>query len=332
MDTWLENDDDKFTRGEYYLEQEIRLMLSRDPVRRPTAPQLLSSITVHDITKDKTSALSVFGDYCKGELIPSAVHAAAITELREKALRSTEHIQQRYRNLSKDLKGWIKSHEKLARYSSAQEKVLEDAQVENDKLRESQKTHAQHLNMQVEALAASRAEVKMLRRSHNNLSQICDAQQDGLAASRVEVDKLRTELDALASRRLSVSPTNTSKTNAFAKDTVLFQGPKHAQTTPWSSHYNRPHLNPDEVTPPNITRRSPMPHDLKADSVQGSPRSYREDGSSDYSEKPAKPSFRNRIASGLGLKRSGAKDDNDDGWDMEVNYDPSRTSMDSLRR
>jgi hypothetical protein len=56
-------------------------MLSTKPERRPTAAQLLSSITVYGMKRLDTSMSSMFGQCCKGNLVPLTVHAATIARL-----------------------------------------------------------------------------------------------------------------------------------------------------------------------------------------------------------------------------------------------------------
>jgi serine/threonine protein kinase len=165
---WLQKDDDKFSREEYYLEQEIRLTLSRDPACRPTATQLLRSIALHDMEKDETSTTYMFGPCCKGALITSAVHAAAIAGLEERFRRSTEHIERKYEKqcrltehmerkleerkshykypADKNFGKWEKSHGELAQRAKMQEKESIDTRVQLNALTRPSVTPASRLS------------------------------------------------------------------------------------------------------------------------------------------------------------------------------------------
>jgi serine/threonine protein kinase len=261
---WLQKDDDKFLREEYYLEQEIGLMLSRDPARRPTATQLLRSITVHDIEKDETSTTYLFGPCCKGALITSAVHVAAIAELEERFRRSTEHIKRQY-------------DEQQRRLTEIMEWKLEDCRKEYEYLAEKnfrkwKRTHeelAQRSNMQLmerkleerkkEYEYVAEINFRKWKKSHEELAQRSSMQEKELIDTRVQLNALKRLSVTPASRPFSLFPFAQSQHLLASQDPSSFEDKRGQFAPQWPTRPRRiieEHHGYDSYSDPESSRSS----------------------------------------------------------------------------
>ena len=69
LENWLQLSCNVSGRRECHLKCEIELMLSSDPKRRPSARELLHSLTTSNLSHNEASAPSIFGSCCENILV-----------------------------------------------------------------------------------------------------------------------------------------------------------------------------------------------------------------------------------------------------------------------
>lgn len=79
-------------------------MLSNDPEQRPTASELLNSLSAYDISRRTGSLQLLFGPCCGSTLVPLKTHAAAIAELESEITRLKDQNSQVKRDSRKEVK------------------------------------------------------------------------------------------------------------------------------------------------------------------------------------------------------------------------------------
>jgi len=364
LTTWLQNGDDKFSREVYYLEGDIRLMLSMNPADRPTASELLSSVTSYDTNRHDTSAPSTFSSCCKENVVSLKEHIAAIAELQEMIKRVERENEKTYektlqahsaslRMVNEDnerrYKNTLQAHSdslaKIRKAHTAETYKLEcdfrddlrRLQLPGDKELKDLRVESERLRVEVDRLQAERRALQ--RGSERNPLVIRSSIQSEVDSERlhVEVEDLQVERRALqrGSERnpLAFHSSNQSTLEkekppfaakwprrSFSSSRVNLnhndqecgtraQSPRSADrirnTVPTPSKdsidwFNKSSKSSKSSGTPDIFQRSPTPTGLNANFVRETTKPHR---SSIYNdEKPAKPSLRNRIALGLGLK------------------------------
>jgi len=78
-------------------------MLSNDPEQRPTASELLNSLSAYDISRRTGSLQPLFGPCCGRTLVPLKTHAAAIAELKFEIMRLKDQNSQYKRDSMKEM-------------------------------------------------------------------------------------------------------------------------------------------------------------------------------------------------------------------------------------
>ncbi|CAO2657297.1 Nn.00g034230.m01.CDS01 [Neocucurbitaria sp. VM-36] len=122
LDKWLNCPDINVSPKDYLLQWEIRVMLSKDPAKRPTAQQLLMSLACSEISRQDISQPSLFGDCCRDTYISRQQHEKQTSELKKKG-RSLLCISLKQEVL------WQEENEDLHRIlSEKEEKIRTDAE------------------------------------------------------------------------------------------------------------------------------------------------------------------------------------------------------------
>ncbi|KAF1841665.1 kinase-like protein [Cucurbitaria berberidis CBS 394.84] len=133
INAWLDWPNMKFCPRDHLLRWEVRVMLSRDPVERPTAKELLTSVTGCDIGRRDQSSLSIFGECCKGAYLSRQQHEEQTSGLREgvrflqRMLDATREKEKSWQVESEVLNQQLRDVELKARDEAKQNEQLEQA-------------------------------------------------------------------------------------------------------------------------------------------------------------------------------------------------------------